>query len=496
VRVFAAGLFNESNGLVATPTVRADFEKGGIWRSAEPEPGARSSATVPVRVWAQMAAERGDTFLRGLVAYSQPGGRLLRSLYEEFRDEILADLKRALPVDAVLLSMHGSMGAQGYDDPEADILERVRGIVGPSVPVGMELDLHCNVTRQMVEHATALIAYKEWPHVDMADRATELYAVIARAVTGEVRPHMALHDCRIVGTFPTLPQPMRGFVDSLSAAEQEPGVLSVSLAHGFPWGNNAHMTSKVIVVTDGKPDVGQALAQRLGREFWDIREAAVEQPEFGIDEAIDYGLAAKRGPIVIGDPADSLGGGNPCDSTFVLARVVERGVTNVAFGPIYDPSAVEACCAVGEGQSLRLRVGGKVEALSGLPVDLDATVVRIRHDAEQAIPYPGAPPIRMGLIVWIKAAGDIDIILTKERVRTLSASLFAQVDCDLSGKQMVFCKMWRHGIPGFEDVAAEIHFVGSPGGNNLDYAAIPAVQELGPYWPKVEDPFRAAPARP
>jgi microcystin degradation protein MlrC len=357
----------------------------------------------------------------------------------------------------------------------------------------MELDLHCNVTERMVGAATVLIAYKEWPHVDVADRAVELYDIIADTVAGKTRPHMALHDCRMIGTFPTLPYPMRDFVDGLSAAEKQPGVLSVSLAHGFPWGATRHMTSKVVVVTDDQPELGRQLAEHLGREFWAIREAAVERPEFDIDGAIDYGLAAERGPVVFGDPADSLGGGNPCDSTFVLARVVERGLTNVAFGPIYDPSAVEACCGVGEGESLRLRVGGKIEPLSGLPVDLHVKVVRIREDAMQPLEYPGVPPLPMGRIVWVKADGDIDIILTRERVRTLSASLFREVDCDLSGKRMVFCKMWRHGIPGFEGVAAEIHFLRSPGGNDLDYAAIPTPEGLGPYWPKVPDPFGSDP---
>ena len=164
-----------------------------------------------------------------------PAGRTVKKVYEAFRDEIVADLKAALPVDGVFLSMHGAMVAEGYDDCESDILAHVRKAVGPDVPVGVELDLHCNIGEGTLRDATALVLFKEYPHVDVPERADDLFDVMEGAIEGRTKPVMAAWDCKMIGVFHTTRQPMRGFVDKLQAMEGKDGVLSLSVAHGFPW---------------------------------------------------------------------------------------------------------------------------------------------------------------------------------------------------------------------------------------------------------------------
>jgi microcystin degradation protein MlrC len=491
MKVFAAGLWTESNGLVAMPTVLEDYKAGCIWRAGEPAP-ADHIVLEPLHIWERMTKEAGGTFARGLFAYAAPGGHTLRRVYEDLREELLTDLRRALPVDMVLLNLHGSMAAQGYEDVEGDVLERARAIIGPPVPIGVELDLHCNVTPRMLENATVIITFKEWPHVDVPDRAVEVFRVTADAAAGRTHPVLSTCDTRMIGTFPTGRQPMRGLVDRLTALEGKNGVLSVSMAYGFPWGDVPHMTARTIVITDGRRQEGARLAEKLARDFWEIRDAAVERPEFGLDDAIDYGLKADGQPIVFADPADSMGGGNPCDSTYILARVVARKIPNVAFGPIFDSLAVEACCAIGEGASMRLRIGGKLDALSGLPVDLDITVMKIEANPVQRFTALSDTPLPMGKSVWVKAENDLDLILTAKKISTFSNDVFTGLGCDIRQKKLVFCKMWRHGSVGFENVAKEIHFVDAPGGNNLNYAAIPYRHYHEPYWPQVADPRSGA----
>jgi microcystin degradation protein MlrC len=126
---------------------------------------------------------------------------------------LLTDLKKAMAVDMVVLALHGAMAAEGYDDCEGDILQRIRSIVGERVPVGAALDLHCHITEAMVRAATALVAYKEYPHVDIPNRAEDLFTIIADAAEGKTRPCMASYDCRMIGTFRTTEQPLRGYVD-------------------------------------------------------------------------------------------------------------------------------------------------------------------------------------------------------------------------------------------------------------------------------------------
>ena len=153
------------------------------------------------------------------------------------------------------------MVAEGYDDCESDLLAHVRKVVGPDVPVGVELDLHCNIGDGTMRDATALVLFKEYPHVDVSERADDLFNVMEGAIEGRTKPVMATFDCRMIGVFHTTRQPMRGFVDKLSSMEGKDGVLSLSIAHGFPWSDIKEMSSRIIAITDDDKAKAEKLAQ-------------------------------------------------------------------------------------------------------------------------------------------------------------------------------------------------------------------------------------------
>ena len=175
--------------------------------------------------WKQMCAERGWELVESLCAFAQPAGYTLRWVYEQLRDEILADLRAAMPVDMALLNLHGAMVAQGYDDCEGDLTAHVREIVGPDVPIGVELDLHCHITELLVKSANAVITYKEYPHTDMVERAVELFDVIADAAEGKTKPVNSLVDVGMIGVYHTSHPPVRAFVNRMTALEGKDGVL-------------------------------------------------------------------------------------------------------------------------------------------------------------------------------------------------------------------------------------------------------------------------------
>ena len=232
-KIFTATLGTETNTFASIPTGHQLFEETCLYRKGSygknvPMFGA------PLAVWRGRAEAKGWQVVESLCAFAMPAGKTVKKVYEAFRDEILADLEAAMPVDGVLLSMHGAMVAEGYDDCESDILAGVRRIVGPDIPVGVELDLHCNIGEGTLRDATALVLFKEYPHIDVPERADDLFTVMEGAIEGRTRPVMAAWDCRMIGVFHTTRQPMRGFVDKLSAMEGKDGVLSLSVAHGFP----------------------------------------------------------------------------------------------------------------------------------------------------------------------------------------------------------------------------------------------------------------------
>lgn len=357
MKFFIAQLATETNTFSPTPTGYGAFEECGIYRGDGSTKAPDSTGAVLHAFRALMEAD-GHEVAEGLCALAEPSGRTVRAVYEDLRDQLLADLRAAMPVDAVQLMLHGAMVADGYDDCEGDVLARVRAIVGPDIPVGAELDLHCHFTELMRTSADVLVAVKEYPHTDIAERARELYRILVDMHAGRVRPTTAVFDCRMVGTWQTTREPMAGFVRRMQSFEGRDGVLSVSLGHGFPWGDVADGGARLWVVTNDDPARAAALAEQLAHEFWALREQ-VGAPVMALDAALDQVVAQASGPLVLADMADNPGGGAPGDSTFVLRRILERGIGNVALGAFWDLGAIHICRDAGVGATLDLRVGGK-----------------------------------------------------------------------------------------------------------------------------------------
>lgn len=483
MKLFIAGLDTETNTFAPTPTGRRAFAEGFIAHgNATRLPENYCSAQL--NVWRNGAQARGWEVAESLCAFAEPGGTVVRAVYEEFRSEILADLHRAMPVDVVLLALHGAMVADGMDDCEGDLLAHIRAIVGPAVVIGAELDLHCHLTDTMVRNASLLVAYKEYPHIDIPDRAADLFRLAVDAAEGRTRPVMASFDCRMIGTYRTTEQPLRGFVDHMYALEGHDGVLSVSLGHGFPWGDVADVGAKIMVVADGDTALAERLARTLGEEFFAMREAVT--PRFlTMDEAIDKALALDGRPVVIADVSDNPGGGAPSDATFFLRRLLDRRIASAALGYFHDPMAVHACMEAGIGARFPLRIGGKCGPASGDPVDLLVTVRGVADNVTQRF---GHAPVNMGEAVWVESEG-IDLLLNTVRTQVFHPEGFTKLGLDLGSRKLVIVKSTQHFHAGFAPIAKAVLYAATPSALRSDFAAIPYTKLKRPYWPRVADPF-------
>ena len=484
MKTFIACLGTETNTFSPIPTGAETFAETMLHRgdATAHEPSLFSG---PLHIWRRATEERQGQVVESLAAFAQPAGITVRRIYEGFRDEILADLKAALPVDLVLINMHGAMVADGYDDCEGDLLARIRAIVGPDVPVGAELDLHCHITETMLDNATAIVTFKEYPHVDPQERAQELFDICASAARREVTPVMAVYPLNMINSYRTPVEPMKSFVARMQALEGEDGILSVSMGHGFPYGDVADVGGKMLVVADGDSAKAAALAERLGREVWAMREE-IAAPRVSIDEGLDAALAEAGGPVVLADVADNAGGGAPSDATFVLRRILDRGIENVLSGLYWDPVAVRFCLEAGAGARLDLRIGGKCGPSSGDPVDLTVTVEKIVLDGQQSF---GPSKNRTGDIVWLKADGGLDLVLNAVRTQVFHPDAFTQLGIDLASKKIIVVKSTQHFYAGFEPIARAIHYMASPGTLTSNYAEIPFTKRTAPYWPRVADPW-------
>ncbi|HWK45623.1 MAG TPA: M81 family metallopeptidase [Stellaceae bacterium] len=486
MKIFMATLATETNTFSPIPTGWAGFKSREWFRNdASRHPPVLGS--IPLITWRQRGEADGHEVVESICTFAQPAGITLRPVYEGLRDMILEDLRAAMPVDVVLLFMHGAMVAYGYDDCEGDMLAKVRELVGPDVTIGIELDLHCHLTELMRRAADVIISFKEYPHIDLAERAHELYDICLATAEGRVDPVIAYYDCRMVNMWRTPFEPVKSFVARMQALEGKEGILSVSFGHGFPWGDVEEVGAKIVVVADGDMAKAEALARKLGNEVWAMRAETVS-PHDSIDEGIDAALAESEGtgPMVLADVADNAGGGAPSDNTAILRRLVDRGITDAAIGCFWDPIAVQFCLEAGIGASFMLRIGGKCGVASGDPVDLMVTVCGLNED--YSAPGLSGGTAMLGASAWVHADG-IDIVLISKRNQVFAPEAFTGLGMTLSDKRVVVVKSTQHFYAAFVPIARAVRYVSAPGAIPPTFDTIPFTKRTKPFWPRVADPF-------
>lgn len=486
-RLFIAGLDTETNSFSPIPTDEEAFRET-LLAFGDATARALNPCSAQLALWRARAEAAGMAIHEGPCAVAEPGGPIPRAFYERLRDRLLDDLRAAAP-DIALLALHGAAIADGYDDVEGDILARARALLGPGVFLGATLDPHAHLTGPMLTHADALVAYKEYPHTDVLPRAAELLDLALAARSGAVRPVMAQWDCRMVAAFPTQVQPMRGFVDALVEAERSgPGVLSLSLIHGFAHGDVPQAGARMLAVADGDAALASSLAETYGRRFVALRDRVT--PSF-VDMAtalarIESAPAGGK-PLVLADTGDNPGGGAPGDATFLLRACLERGLKDVAFAMIWDPEAVRLCRAAGVGATLDLALGGRFGALSGPPVLLQGA--RVRAIGTGMVQRFGDIMMPMGNAVRLETGG-VTVIVNDHRTQVFDPVCLSALGADPADYRAIIVKSLNHYAALFASVARELVPVATSGATSPVYAEIPYRKRMAPYWPRIADPWR------
>lgn len=480
MRVFTGLLATETNTFSPMPTGLDAFRRRGAYFPAGQHPQEASSFSAPLLACRDRAAKNGWTLIEGSHAFAQPSGPVTAPAWETLREELLDGLRAAVPVDMVILGLHGAMVAEDCDDCEGAILKAVREIVGTKTVVGAVLDPHCHMTPMMRDHADLMITFKEYPHDDMPERSYEAVDLCARMVAGEIRPTVALHDLAMVWPVFTTREPGISILKLMHEMETRPGVLSVWLAQGFPWADVPEMGSRTLVYTDNDPALAEALARELG-DFVYARRETLREHQPAPDAALDRALSAPASrPVVIADGADNAGGGAGSDSTVFLRRILERGIDNVALGPMWDPVAVQFAFDAGIGARVALRIGGKVGPASGQPLDALCRVKALRRD--MTMTAFGQTQYKMGDCALIDIDG-VEVVLTSIRSQALNIDLFTNLGCDLTSKRIIAVKSTQHFYTSFAPLAQEVIYVDTPGSVTLDLNALPYARIRKPKWP-------------
>lgn len=478
MRLFSATIATETNTFSPLPTSIEAFKESVFLRPGEHPADAPLMCTAPLFVARQRAAKEGFTLIEGSCFAASPAGTVNRADYEFMRDEVLDQLRAAMPLDGVLFGLHGAMVAHGYDDVEGDLLERARAIVGAKCVVGVEHDPHCHMTLKRMRNADIMVCYKEFPHTDVVDRAEDVLDLVLRTLRGEIRPVMSLYDCRQIGSYPTTLPLMRGFVDRMTALEGKDGILSVSAVHCFPYADVEELSGRILVVADGDKAKADALATRLGEEFVSMRGRTM--PEFlSVADGVKAAMAFDGAPMVLADPADNAGGGAPSDNTTILRELIARGAKGAALGPIWDPIAVRLCFDAGTGARFPLRFGGKTSPSSGAPVDAMVEVTALARDCWQSF---GPTKVPLGDCAAVRIDG-VEVVLITKRTQALGLELFSNLGIDPLQRRIVVVKSTNHFMAAYGPIAKKVIYVESDGPLARQYHKLAYTKILRPIWP-------------
>jgi microcystin degradation protein MlrC len=345
--------------------------------------------------------------------------------------------------------------------------------------------LHGNHTSRRVAAADAIVGFDTYPHVDMGDRGREAADLIVRILSGEIRPVMALRQlplfwgtrCQVTGH-----PPMNEVLRRVHELECRDGILSVTVATGFPWADVPDVGASVIVVADRNRNLARAAADELGDWIWENRERWYHPP-MTTREALAAGERTGRYPILLADHADNTGGGAPGDSTEVLRTFLELGLNDALLLYLVDREAVRAAHCAGVGSRVRLALGGKSDPVQGPPVDADTEVValsdgRFAYDGPMYAGLTGD----MGRSAWLRVGG-VSIVVVTKREQPLDPAFARTLGIDCRAMRYIALKSSAHFRSGFEPLAGSIYNVDAAGILTHDFAKLPYKRRRRPIFP-------------
>ena len=496
MRIATGGIIHETSTLVETRTTIEDFEfDRGIIRGEAIIDHFRGT-----NVCTGGFITGADTFgfeLVGLLRASAfPGGLILRADYDALKSELLERLSAAdaeSPIDGVLLDLHGAMVVEGIEDGDGDVVAAVRELIGPDRPIVVTQDLHGNHTQLRVEAADAIVGFDTFPHVDMAERGEEAANIIDHTIRGLDKPTMAIHQLPMFWSTTqqvTAEPPMTEVICRVHELEARPGIITVTIATGFPWADVPEVGGSVIVVADNDPGLAQQAADELGGWIWENREQWYAPP-LGVREALARGEEIGRYPIVLADHADNTGGGSPGDSTEVLATFLEMQLEDALILYMVDPEVAGQAHAAGVGSRIQASLGGKSSPVQGQPVEIDAEVMAI---SEGAFDYDG--PMfaglsgSMGTSAWLRVGG-VSIVVVTAREQPFDPAFIRTLGIDAASMRYLVVKSAAHFRAAFGPIAGSIQNIDAAGIHTHDFAALGHSRRTRPVFP-VEIPPASA----
>ena len=477
-RIAIGGFQHETNTFSTVPASYADFEAPDAW------PGLTRGAALfeavaginlPAAGFVQEARSLHHDLLPLTWCSAQPSGRVTRDAYERISALLLEDLRAHGTVDAVYLDLHGAMVAEHLDDADGEILRRIRAVVGPGVPVVASLDFHANLSQQMALQATALVSYRTYPHVDMADCGARAARVLHDLLRGPpVTRQLEQADFLIPLTSQsTLAEPLQSLMSEVAAVEFAP-LLSVCLTPGFPAADVADCGpavyasgTDVAAVADTTRRLVDALRQReaeFALELYSIGQAVAE---------IRRTPAPRGRPVILADTQDNPGAGGNADTMSLIKALVASRPPQVLAGVICDPDAAARAHAAGQGASLDLRLGARTGTAGETPLEARCKVLALGDGRFTGTgPFYKGGRFELGPMALLDVSG-VHVAVASRKQQAADQAMFRHLRAEPADYAVLALKSSVHFRADFGSLASRVLVVEAPGPNLADPGKLP-----------------------
>ncbi len=407
--------------------------------------------------------------------------------FESLAAEIVGRCDTSL--DGVYLQLHGSMLAEGIDDPEGTLLARLRARLRPGVPVAVSFDCHATMSRAIAEHADIVTAYRTCPHVDLERTGRQAGALLAGAVTGHLRPvlgwaplAMTAPPGRHDDAFP----PFASMMATCDAAEARPGVLAAAMLPSQPWLDVPELGWSAVVTTDADRELADATAREIALAAWGQRAAFLTGVRLPIEQALAVALRGP-GPFVVADAGDATNGGSPGDSTELLRAALPYRDRNI-WMTITDPAAASALRAIEAGAEARVTLGGglrgnynEATAVEGLVLDHPESRFRYSHPFSRGLAGDLGTCAVLGI-------GRIRVVVHERPVGLIDPEPYVGAGLHPEDAEVLQAKSHISYRAGFARITDRSVVASTPGPTTADLASLPWRRRPRPLWPFEEPP--------
>jgi microcystin degradation protein MlrC len=490
MRIASGGIQHETNTFAVTPATIDDFVRDsncGPNMDGGDVIFERYRNTAAIHGGYIAGAEAaGIELIPVMCVRAQPSGRVEQASLDKMLDLMCERFKAVLPVDGILLDLHGAMVSDDHEDAESYIIAAVRDLVGDEIPIVVTLDLHANITQRLVDLSDVIIGFDTYPHVDMHERGVEAVELITRIVKGEIKPIQKFRQLPLITMPPmqcTLREPMQSLIARMHQMESEPNVLTATLAMGFPFADIHDAGVSVLVTVDNDEQLANEKADELADWIWNLRDEL--QPDLKtIEYVIDFAKdPTNEGLILFADGSDNPGGGAPCDGTVALRALIESDLQGAAVGVLFDPETVQEAIAAGVGNSFNATIGAKTDNRHGEPV-VESAYVKAICDGQ--FTYQG-PMLRgvddhLGMTATL-IVGGVEVVISSQRRQCLDMQLLRVAGVEPSQKRLIVLKSAVHFRSHFGPLANHIFDADTPGVHRPDFSGFDYQKLRRPIYP-------------